>query len=576
VKKRILLYTLFLLCTCFSSTLLAQSASSCYPNISPRGNTVNVTITGVGVDFTSVTPTSVQLIPVAGGSTISTPFPTPVTATKLAATISIPAGATLGDYNLQVLPMMPTATPSMFFVSDVSPSSTGSISGHIFLDENSNCIQEGAEVDYSGCVVAVYPDSLYAVTDPDGVYHIDLPPGSYTVDAIPGSHKTRLCPTAGTPVTITAPGTSYPGTDFVCDYEHVTDASIYCSLGFMRPGFDQTHYISVHNDGFLPINGEVKFVMSPVLTYLSSTPTGTLAGTTVTWTISPPIAPGTWRTYTVNTHVPVSTPLGTPIHCDAIVIPTLPDVTPANDTSFCEGDVVGSYDPNDKTVWDQDMNIADPYLDLTDSLLYYRIRFQNTGTASAINVFIRDTLDPNLDASTLQTVGTSHTPWTFNLNGEGNLEWRFPGIELPDSFSNEPASHGYVSFKVKIKPSFDIGAFIRNKAAIYFDFNDPVITNETFSSVLVSVGDPSASDPVKAYPNPASDLLHVELACSEGREANFALLSQTGQKVATAVGECDGLTLRGELRLTDLAPGIYVLETTSGDSRFVKKIVILH
>jgi hypothetical protein len=257
------------------------------------------------------------------------------------------------------------------------------------------------------------------------------------------------------------------------------------------------------------------------------------------------------------------------------VIPTTGDITPSDDTTFCEGPVIGSCDPNDKTVWDQDMNPADPFLDLTDSILYYRIRFQNTGTASAVNIFIRDTLDPYLDASTLETVGYSHAPCSFSLNGTGNLEWRFPGIELPDSNSDEPGSHGFVSYKVKIKPGFSLGAFIRNKAFIYFDFNEPVITNETFSSITVSIGCPGVSDPVFAYPVPASEILHIEMPCNDGHETQFSLRNQLGTVVTSTPATCEGLTLRGELDLSGIAPGVYLLETTSGTSRFLKKIVIL-
>jgi hypothetical protein len=44
-------------------------------------------------------------------------------------------------------------------------------------------------------------------------------------------------------------------------------------------------------------------------------------------------------------------------------------------------------------------------------------------------------------------------------------------IQLPYKTTNEPASHGYVSFKIKPRPRVVIGDSLNNKAAIYFDFN---------------------------------------------------------------------------------------------------------
>ena len=58
---------------------------------------------------------------------------------------------------------------------------------------------------------------------------------------------------------------------------------------------------------------------------------------------------------------------------------------------------------------------------------------------------------------------------------------------------------------------------INNKAAIYFDFNDPVITNETFHTIGIDFITVSIQRPVsenyslKVRPNPMQDFAVIEL-----------------------------------------------------------------
>jgi hypothetical protein len=55
--------------------------------------------------------------------------------------------------------------------------------------------------------------------------------------------------------------------------------------------------------------------------------------------------------------------------------------------------------------------------------------------------------------------------------------FEFFNIMLPDSNVNKTASNGFVSFKIKPINSLVVGSIIPNNAAIYFDYNKPIITN---------------------------------------------------------------------------------------------------
>ena len=149
---------------------------------------------------------------------------------------------------------------------------------------------------------------------------------------------------------------------------------------------------------------------------------------------------------------------------------------------YC-GLVTGSFDPNDKTGYP--LGVSDSNYIAPNQDLQYVIRFQNTGTDTAFTVVITDTLSMDLNIFSVSPGHASHS-YTFRMYGPRVLEWTFDNILLPDSNTNEPESHGFVVFKVAQNSNLLNGTRIQNAADIYFDFNAPVITNQT--SHLVNDG----------------------------------------------------------------------------------------
>lgn len=141
---------------------------------------------------------------------------------------------------------------------------------------------------------------------------------------------------------------------------------------------------------------------------------------------------------------------------------------------------IGSYDPNDKKAEPKGAGL-EHYIKVGDDLEYL-IRFQNTGTDTAFTVKIRDTLSGHLDITSLHLGASSH-PYSLIILEENILQFTFNNILLVDSTTNEPASHGFVKFKVSQQPNLPLETVIYNSAGIYFDFNDPIITNQTFHRI---------------------------------------------------------------------------------------------
>ncbi|MCH2043618.1 MAG: T9SS type A sorting domain-containing protein [Saprospiraceae bacterium] len=182
---------------------------------------------------------------------------------------------------------------------------------------------------------------------------------------------------------------------------------------------------------------------------------------------------------------------------------------------------IGAYDPNDKRGFPKGYGPEHYIYANTD--LEYHIRFQNTGTDTAFNVVIRDTISPYLDITTLQPMVSSHN-YTWQVFGVNQqvVEFTFPNIMLVDSNTNEAGSHGFIRFKINQVTDNPLGTIINNNAAIYFDFNEPIITNTTFHEIgedfieieISSSTKQEESTPeiyTKVYPNPFYDQATIEV-----------------------------------------------------------------
>lgn len=165
---------------------------------------------------------------------------------------------------------------------------------------------------------------------------------------------------------------------------------------------------------------------------------------------------------------------------DTINISALLNFTDSNGpitvTDSMESIVSCSYDPNIKISLPNGQ-LASDTIGVNDSLEYI-IHFQNTGTAPAVNINILDTISEHLEIESFTLLSSSHDV-LYELDTNRTINFRFNNINLPDSTFNEPMSHGYVRYFIKLKDSLSPNTVINNSASIYFDFNEPIITNTT-------------------------------------------------------------------------------------------------
>ena len=206
------------------------------------------------------------------------------------------------------------------------------------------------------------------------------------------------------------------------------------------------------------------------------------------------------------------------------------------------------------------------HIDDAGKYLNYIIRFQNTGTANAQRVAIRDTLSANLDWNSLQMISSSDS-YQVNIRNGNAVEFIFDGINLSYEDADEEGSQGYIAYKIKPKSDIAVGDIIAGDAAIYFDFNEPIITNEVSTEFVeeLSVASRDFSAEVNLYPNPTSGVISIQNNSALPIE-NVEVYSITGQKVLTSTST--------KIDLSALNSGIYFVKLIAQEGTSITKKVV--
>jgi len=224
--------------------------------------------------------------------------------------------------------------------------------------------------------------------------------------------------------------------------------------------------------------------------------------------------------------------------------------------------VMNSHDPNNKEVFP--VNVLPGYQDY----FTYTIHFQNTGGSPAVNIRIVDTLSSNLDMSTFQLMNYSH-PNTTSISGN-ELTVSFPDIQLPDSLSNPEESSGFIQYRIKPIAGLTEGTQILNKADIYFDYNEPIVTNTTVNlfTETVNVFDIS-ENAYKVFPNPAGNKVYI-INTGNATEKIVSIMNMQGNKTLEKIF-CNNEI---ELDLSNIPQGVYLLKIQTKNSTQISKLII--
>lgn len=328
-----------------------------------------------------------------------------------------------------------------------------------------------------------------------------------------------------------------------------------------QPGFNASYKITYRNKGNQTLSGGVLLTYDDtVLDYVSSTSGVSVAENTFGWSYTD-LQP--FETRVINLTLNVNSPEETPaVNIDDVLAFTATiypdtDETPEDNTFTLNQTVVGSYDPNDITCLEGET----VHMSKIGEYLHYNINFENTGTAAATFVMVKDVInEEQFDISTLQLMYASHDVQT---KIEGNeLEFYFGDINLAAN-----GGKGNVVFKIKTLGTLEADDVVTQQANIFFDYNLPIVTNQantTFTTLSNTVFTKDTT--VKLYPNPTADNVTIS---ARGIVKSVALYDIQGRLLqANTIND-----VQATINLSSKPSGLYFVKVITEEGSVVEKLV---
>ena len=442
------------------------------------------------------------------------------------------------------------------------------VSGAVYSDNNGNCTFDAFDDGFQQQLVHITPTDLYVLTDGNGAWQATLPAGNYTAAIAPVELFDNSCPDNSGRVNFTVNNgdQTVEGVNLGREVQVLkTDLEISLGAAPVRPGFEVVYKLHYRNSGTTAFNGRLFFELNGWFAFVGSErPPDEINGNVYSWNINN-LGIGGVEAIRIRLRHLADAPLGEMVCNSAWAVPSSGrELLSAMYDEFCH-EVRGSYDPNDISV-NPGREITEVNTDLS-----YLIRFQNTGTAPAANIVVKQQLPEELDINSFRQGAVSHE-YEFFVDYNRMATWVFNGIELPDNKADESNSHGFIKYRVQLHDNTPYNLPVGATAEIYFDFNEAVMTNTAEIELVNSVTDvddePVLEAAVRIVFNPAADA--ISILNNDNKSLTVNLLDLFGRSVGTLTGA------EAQMRLSTagLSSGAYFLRVESGGAAFVKQIVV--
>ena len=450
------------------------------------------------------------------------------------------------------------------------------IKGKVYEDQNGNCQYDFGEPPMNN--VMIYCQGWgYKFTDAQGNYSFKVPIGSYTItENIQAFYPLAPCQSNHIPVEVTATGSGCQHiVDFANAINPIHDIRVTHAEGFGPPipGNPYRLRAIVKNAGTITEtgiimgyehDGQLQYDGSgPFVSYNQQNPGAFPDWFSITSGF-PTLTAGNTTVVNTNYTVPTNIPLGTEVvfHDTATyespMSTWLDDFTPWDNTNQIEAVVVASYDPNYVEVHPR--GEEEPgYIERADTTLDYVIHFQNTGTYYAQNIFILDTLDGDLDILSF-VPGYSDHSYEVEISEDRVAKFTFENIHLPWQEMTEYGSRGLVTYSIRQLPNLPFGTEINTTAAIFFDYNQPVITNTTRNTIVEQVGvvENKPADKMILFPNPTTGLVNFKLPANRVAPKTVVVYDMQGREVYSTA-------YQASLDVSFLKRGSYVISVVADE-----------
>lgn len=442
------------------------------------------------------------------------------------------------------------------------------ITGIVYQEVNNNCLLDSTDYKVANNFLKLMPLDILTTTDNNGQYYFYSDSNNVTIEAIPFLNNLTFCNNVST-INLNLSNGPVDSVNFGYNVINLPPKDIRTTImaGLARPGFHQYISCNFYNDGLVPLyNTKVSVKIDTGFVYNSSTLIyDSIVGNVYYFTLD---------TLNINDNkylnidVIVNANLGD-YYTHYATAYLIDDINMNNNSDTTTGVVIGSFDPNYIKVNPEGITIH--HLIENGTELEYYIEFQNTGTDTAFNVKINFPVDDDLDLLSFKFTGSTHQCRTLIENKM--ITFVFDNILLVDSNKSYDASIGHLTFNIKPKVSKD-GTKIVANAAIYFDFNKPVITNTVYNTIgrPGSIFIPDDVDDFNLFPNPSNSNKFKMVVNPISSNYQIAIMNLSGRKINF---DNKSYKFNGKyyhsIELLDNAEGLYLIQMKTPKRTIVKK-----
>jgi hypothetical protein len=351
------------------------------------------------------------------------------------------------------------------------------INGTIYTDTSKNCKVDSLEARRKNHLVYTVPGNYSASTDSKGQWQLNVPAGEYKIVYSPKLYTSTKCPSKPHVVNHFA-SSKVSGVDIAIeDTANISDVSAsLLSNSWHRRGFNSYNTVVVKNNGNTNVSGNYVWIkFNKKLKYVSSSSYVSKTDSTIKFSVS-----ALKMDEEVNFKLVLYADTATCKLNDTMTSQVWLDTTglsndfvKTNNYTKVKVKIVAAVDPNEKQE-----HSTNGYAWRDENKLRYFVQFQNTGTDTAVNITVIDTLHYALLGKTLNFNGASH-PYEYSLNGNV-LKVTFANIYLVDTSVSKDKSIGHFEFSIDIDPAINKEIKFSNRADIFFDFAKDVKTNKKY------------------------------------------------------------------------------------------------
>jgi hypothetical protein len=475
------------------------------------------------------------------------------------------------------------------------------VTGKVFYDVNGNCTKDVGETSIDNILIknnntiTTYSYSInnYMFTDTAGVYRFILPTGNYNIqEVIQHMYPLSSCQSNTNPLTLTAASGCTYTVNFANSINPLHDVHIFnAHLNLPQPGQNYWQQVIVQNNGTVVENNiQFGYGHDGQLSYSGSsgiTLTQPNAGLEPNWydntSTVPTLNPGKWVSTIITYAVPTNIPLGTIVNFWDSTSYTSPmsnwlnDYTPWNNVKAFDTVVVESFDPNFKEVSPKGVGSLG-YVNSTDTVFDYIIHFQNTGSAPANKIILKDSIDSDFVIESIKP-GYSNHNYVASIDNNNVLSFTFNNINLPPMSIYPIGSIGIVAYSIHAKKNLAIGTQFKNSAAIFFDYNAPIITNTTINTINNNIGIKeikSIDNAMSLFPNPTADNYSLKITTEE--ETTKGVVNVYNLEGSLISENIIVLTKGANLfnySVANFAAGMYVIRVIEGGRQHITKLSVV-